>query len=138
MKGDFDMSVNELITSIFQVCILPLFGIITTFLVKWFQAKMKEIKTTTDDAVLRKYMDMLEDTITDCVIATNQAYVDNLKGQNAFTKEAQEQAFKQTKEAILTILSKDAQEYLNAVLGDLNAYIEKRMETEVYINKPQK
>jgi len=66
---------------------------------------------------------MLDETITKCVIATNQTYVDNLKGQNAFTKEAQEEAFKKTYEAVMAILSKDAQEYLTNAVGDLNTYI---------------
>jgi len=36
---------------------------------------------------------MLDDTITKCVIATNQTYVDSLKDKNAFDKAAQEEAF---------------------------------------------
>lgn len=128
----------QFINEVFQLCIIPLLIIITNYLVKWITAKSEEIKTKADNETTQKYIDLLNSTITSCVIATNQTYVDSLKGQNAFTKEAQEYAFKQTKEAILSILSKEAQEYLNAALGDLNTYIEKRIETEVYINKPQK
>ena len=128
----------QFINEVFQLCIIPLLIIITNYLVKWITAKSEEIKTKADNETTQKYIDLLNSTITSCVIATNQTYVDSLKGQNAFTKEAQEYAFKQTKEAILSILSKEAQEYLNAALGDLNTYIEKKIETEVYINKPQK
>ena len=129
------MSVNELIASIFQVCILPLLGIITTFLVKWFQAKMAEIKTTTDDAILRKYMDMLANTITDCVIATNQTYVDALKQKNEFGIEAQKEAFAMTCDAVMAILSEDAKAYLQNAVGDLETYIVKKIEAEVNLNK---
>ena len=129
------MNVNELITNIFQVCILPLLGIITTFLVKWFQAKMEEIKTTNDDIVLNKYMDMLADTITDCVIATNQTYVDSLKAQGKFDAEAQKKAFEMTYNSVINILTDEAKVYLTSIYGDLTAYITNMIEAEVNKNK---
>ena len=36
---------------------------------------------------------MLSQTITDCVLATNQTYVDTLKAQGSFDAEAQKIAF---------------------------------------------
>lgn len=126
---------NELITSIFQVCIIPLLGILTTFLVKWLNAKLGEVKATTEDVVLRKYMDMLAETITDCVIATNQTYVDALKQKNEFGLEAQKEAFSMTCDAVMTILSEDAKAYLQNAVGDLETYIVKKIEAEVNLNK---
>ena len=77
---------------IFEVCILPLLGILTAYAVRYIQAKKEEIVVNTDHQLMQKYVSMLADTITDCVIATNQTYVEALKGQNAFDKEAQKQA----------------------------------------------
>lgn len=37
-----------------------------------------------DNALATKYITMLSKTITDCVIATNQTYVDSLKAQGKF------------------------------------------------------
>ena len=49
--------------------------------------------------------------------------VDTLKNQNAFTKEAQEEAFKRSYDAVMSILSVEAKAYLETAVGDLNAYI---------------
>ena len=125
------MNYVEMLTQIFQVCIVPLLGILTTFLVQLIKTKQAELVSKTDSEINKKYMDMLTDTITKCVIATNQTYVDTLKDQNAFTKEAQEKAFIKTLSAVLTILSEDAKEYLNETLGDLNAYITTQIEAQV-------
>lgn len=132
------MDYTQLITNIFQVCIIPLLGVLTTFFVKWVNAKSAEIKTNIDDATLKKYMDMLTQTITDCVIATNQTYVESLKAQGKFNAEAQKKAFELTSNAVMEILSTDAQEYLSSAVGDLNAYIAKKIEAEVNANKPAK
>lgn len=131
------MEINELIASIFQVCILPLLGVLTTFFVKWVNAKSAEIKTKIDDATLEKYLTMLTATISDCVIATNQTYVESLKQQGKFDAEAQKEAFLLTSNAVIEILSDDAKIYLTAAVGDLNTYITKKIEAEVNINKIQ-
>lgn len=129
------MDYTQLIADIFQVCIIPLLGLLTAFFVKWVNAKSTEIKTNIDDATLKKYMDMLTQTITDCVIATNQTYVESLKAQGKFDAEAQKKAFELTSNAVMNILSTDAQEYLSSAVGDLNAYITKKIEAEVNANK---
>lgn len=132
------MDYTQLIADIFQVCIIPLLGVLTAFFVKWVNAKSAEIKTNIDDATLKKYMDMLTQTITDCVVATNQTYVESLKAQGKFDAEAQKKAFELTSSAVMKILSTDAQKYLSSAVGDLNAYITKKIEAEVNANKPAK
>lgn len=132
------MEFTQLITDIFQVCIIPLLGVLTAFFVKWVNAKSIEISTNIDDATLKKYMDMLTQTISDCVIATNQTYVESLKQQGKFDLDAQKEAFNLTKDAVLAILSEEAQTYLSTAVGDLNAYITKKIEAEVNLNKPEK
>lgn len=129
------MYYNDLITSIFQVCIIPLLSVLTAFFVKWVNVKSNEVKVNIDDATLVKYIDMLNSTITDCVIATNQTYVEALKQQGKFDIEAQKTAFQMTSKAVLDILSDDAKEYLTAAVGDLNVYITKKIEAEVNLNK---
>ena len=125
----------ELLAQIFQVCIIPLLGVLTAFAVKWINAKSNEIKTQTDNELYQKYIDMLAQTITDCVIATNQTYVDALKNKNAFDKDAQIEAFRMTYEAVLNILSNDAKEYLQQAMGDFEGYVIQKIEAEVSANK---
>lgn len=132
------MEYTVLISNIFQVCIIPLLGILTTFFIKWVNAKSAEIQTNIDDATLKKYMEMLTSTITDCVIATNQTYVESLKAQGKFDAAAQAQAFELTSKAVMEILSEEAKIYLTSAVGDLNAYITKKIEAEVNINKAPK
>lgn len=129
------MNYGELITCIFQVCIIPLLTVLTTYFVKWVNAKSAEIKVNIDDAEMVKYVDMLNRTITECVIATNQTYVETLKQQGKFDEEAQKAAFQITSKAVLDILSEDAKEYLSAAVGDLNIYITNKIEAAVNLNK---
>ena len=125
----------ELITQIFEVCIIPLLGVLTTFLVRYINAKMKILADTTNDEKQKKYIEMLNNTITDCVIATTQTYVDTLKKQGKFDKEAQEQAFLMTFNAVSSLLTEESKKYLNEAIEDLDLYIKQKIESEVNINK---
>ena len=137
------MSSNlELINQIFQVCIVPLLAVLTTYLVKYIDAKKDELivkkeeaNTNKENMLADKYIKMLADTIKACVIATNQTYVDSLKDKNAFDGEAQKEAFKKTSDAVMLILSQEAKDYLSTIYGDLNQYIITQIEASVNENK---
>ena len=60
----------ELLAQIFEVCIIPLLGVLTAFFVKWVNAKSAELIASRKNETEQKYLNMLKDTITDCVIAT--------------------------------------------------------------------
>jgi hypothetical protein len=78
---------------------------------------------------------MLEQTITACVLTTQQTYVDSLKKAGTFDAEAQKIAFDNTRQAVVNILSNDAKVYLSAAYGDLEQFIVQKIEAEVYKNK---
>ena len=109
------MDILMLLQQIFEVCIVPLLGILTAFLIQYINAKKVEISTNVDNKLADKYINMLADTITKCVIATNQTYVDSLKDKEVFTVEAQKEAYKKTMDAVMAILSEEAKTYLSGM-----------------------
>jgi hypothetical protein len=125
----------DLLFQIFEVCIIPLLGVLTAFAIKFIKAKELEVNAKHDNEVLKKYTSMLSETIVECVIATNQTYVESLKAQGAFDAEAQKVAFQKTYDSVMLVLSAEAKEYLAAAYGDLSAYIANKIESEVNLNK---
>lgn len=124
-----------ILQQVFELCIVPLLGIITAYIVAFIRAKTAELKTTNSNEILVKYLDMLSTTVIECVIATNQTYVNALKGQNAFDEAAQKVAFQKTYDAVIAVLSDDAKEYLTHIYGDLTVFITNMIEAEVNRNK---
>ena len=125
----------EILQQVANVCLIPLLGLATAYFIKWIKAKEEEILVKVDNDTADKYISMVAQTITDCVIATNQTYVEALKKDNAFTKEAQKVAFQKTLAAVLAVLSEDAKEYLASLYGDATAYLTTRIEAEVNLQK---
>ena len=132
------MDYIEIINTIFQMVFIPLLIALTTYAVKWINAKAKNLKASTENEYAQKYIDMLNDTITSTVIAINQTYVDALKDKNAFDKEAQEEAFKRVFDMVQATLTEEANKYLNEAIDDLNLYITIKIEEAVKENKKPK
>ena len=128
------MNWQQYITPIFEICIIPLLGILTKMLVDFLKTKSQETKQKTDNVIAKKYIDILTDTITSCVVATNQTYVETLKKKGEFTKEAQKEAFTKTYENVISILSTDCKIYLENAFGDLQTYITTQIEAIVQEN----
>ena len=124
-----------LLQQIFELCVIPLLGVLTAYAVSFIRAKTSELKTNHSNELLGKYVTMLSDTVCDCVIATNQTYVEALKNKNAFDEEAQKTAFQKTYNAVISILSVEAKEYLTNIYGDLSVYIMNMIEAEVNRSK---
>jgi cell pole-organizing protein PopZ len=129
------MNYIELLSQIFEVCVLPLLGVLTAYAVTFIRAKRDEIIIKSNNDLITKYSTMLAETIEACVLATNQTYVESLKKEGNFTAEAQQKAFTMTKNAVLNILSAEAKEVLTEAFGDLNTYVNKQIEASVNVNK---
>ena len=71
---------------ILEYVLIPLLIILTRYLIVFIDTKRKELKERTNNDLANKYIDMIYNTVTNCVIATNQTYVDSLKEQGKFNK----------------------------------------------------
>lgn len=127
----------EILSKIFDLCIIPLLAVITTYIVKYIETKRDELKARTNSVVLQNYLDILSDVVTDCVLTTRQTYVEALKDKNAFTKEAQAEAFNMTYHAVMNTLSADALKYLGSVFDDVEELIRSKIEGAVSVTHYQ-
>ena len=84
------------VTQLFEIIIFPLLSIGTIYLINLIKVKLQELKQRKDDDLYHKYLDMLEDTIIQCVLTTTQTYVESLKKEGAFDADAQKIAFTKT------------------------------------------
>lgn len=125
----------EVLGQIFELLIFPALIAASGYLVSWIHAKKEELKLKTKQETTQKYLDMLDKTITECVLATTQTYVKSLKEEGKFDGEAQKIALQKTFDAVMGILSADAQKYLSEVIKDLNFYVINKIEAEIITSK---
>lgn len=125
----------DVLYKVFEVALVPILAAATLYVVSLVNTKKRELLEKTKNETTKKYIEMLDKTIVECVLATNQTYVESLKKQGSFDLDAQKEAFRLTYEAIMNILTDDAQEYLSEAINDLETYITNKIEAEVVISK---
>lgn len=105
------------------------------YLLTYINKKKQALQQDINNELVTKYTDLIEQTIIDCVTATNQTYVEALKKEGAFTKEAQKEAFSRTLNNVMSILTEDCYEYLATITSDVDKYIANKIEAEVNFAK---
>ena len=77
----------------------------------------------------------LENIVSKAVITTNQTFVNELKKQGKFDKEAMQEAYRRTYESIIASLSQSFFEYIDEEAVDIDALLKNMIETSVNWNK---
>lgn len=129
------MEWNQILSTVLYAIITGAVGILTTFVTLWIKQKMGIAKDTAKTEQGKKYLEMLETTVINCVTTTNQTFVSNLKKENMFNEAAQKAAFSMTYQAVMDTLSTDAQKFLNEAYNDVPKLIESMIEAQVNQSK---
>ena len=129
------MEFKDLAPILVQIVLIPLLTALTGVAVKWINSKANYKKKKTDNEYAKLCIDILNDTITTAVVAVNQTYVDELKKDDAFTKEAQAQAFEKVYNTVMNSLTEQVKETLTNTIGDIESYVTNRIEETVVSTK---
>lgn len=86
-------------------------------------------KSESDEA--KRFLVAVADAVSTAVTYTSQTYVDALKKSGEFTKENQREALEIAVAQAKNLLTAEAAAFLESAYGDLNEYLQSRIEAEV-------
>lgn len=127
----------ELLQQILELCIIPLLGALTTYIIIWVKGKTNKLKTQTDNEFVQNSINILEQIVINAVVSTNQTYVEQLKKDNAFTAEAQKEAFQKTYDTVVNSLTEDTKKGILLMTTDLTTYITDMIEAKINEQKKE-
>lgn len=126
------MDWSEIIKDIFVVCIIPLLGVFTTYLINYIKKQTKYLQNHELELVIDRFMDLVQN----CVDMTQQIYVDELKKNGEFGPEQQTEAYEMTKAAVLKLLTDEMKKNLESVYGgDIDTLIKVAIEDSINLTK---
>ena len=126
---------QEFINQLFELVICPLIITLGLYLVAFFRNKAIELKNKNKSEKDDKYIDRITEIVTLCVITTTQTYVDSLKKLGQFDQNAQVEAFNKTKDAVISMLNDEIQDFIIDTFEDLNEYLNTQIEATVSCTK---
>lgn len=122
-----------------QSIIIKIVSALLAALGAWVLAKVKDlIATKTKNEKARKLLTDATTVVANAVKATYQTYVEAIKGTNAWTKDAQEEALSLAATSARMQLSADVEKYINENFGDVENWVKEQIESTLYDlkNKP--
>ena len=126
-----DVNSSQIIQDFFILCVIPFLGILVKFISSALNKKAQELENTTNIAMIEKYLELVDNTVEKCVIASNQIYVEEFKNQGTFDTEAHNLVFNLTYDTIISILGEETINFLDTLFGNIRTYIKSRIEYEV-------
>ena len=116
-----------------QSIVVPIAVTAATALISWGLTLLTAlVKGKIGDETAAKYLNGAIGIVDGAVKAPYQTYVQALKESGDFDKEAQLAALEKAKYAALAQLSEDAKEYIRALYGDLDKWLETQIESRLY------
>ncbi len=123
---------NEILLNVLSVVVtaivIPLISYLGLKLTQWLNTKIKNEK---GQALIQKATEVVLNAVK-CVF---QTYVDSLKKEGKFDKEAQLTAFNLAKDTALKQLGDDAKSYIAQNYGDLEEWLKTQIEASINLLK---
>ena len=115
--------------------LIPLLITIITICICTITSKIAKNAAESAPSKYSEIIYALENIVNKAVITTNQTFVNELKKQGKFDKEAMEEAYNKTFNSIVASLSQSFFEYIDEEAVDIDALLKNMIETSVNWNK---
>ena len=99
---------------------------------KFVDEQIADVTNQIKDANAKEMLSSAVTAVSDVVKQVYQTYVEALKGQNAFTAEAQKEALAKALETIEAILPEKVKAYLTDNFGNMEAWLTTQIEAAIY------
>ena len=122
---------QELFSTLFQVVITAAVPVVAVYVIKFLNERAAHVKESTKSEIAERLISEVEDSVTTAVAYISQTYVDELKKNGTFSSENQQKALNSAASFALTMLTKEAVNFINEAYGSPSDYLVKKIEAEV-------
>lgn len=118
----------NIISVVVSAIVLPLISIGGTQLIKLINSKIKNQEAS-------KLLSDATSIVLNAVRTVTQTYVDTLKANGSFNKDAQLVALNKAKDIALSQMSTDVKDFINVNFGDVQLWITNQIEASINLLK---
>jgi len=108
-----------------SIIVTGLASALVVWIKQWINTKIKDKK-------IAQYSSQLTDIIYNCVNEVSQTYVDELKKEGKFNKEAQKIALAKCLEKVKSVMTSELKEWVEETYGDFETFITTLIESTVH------
>lgn len=125
----------DFIKSLLEILAFPLLCITLRHTIEYLKFKRGQMEADAEKVKYQTYLENALNAIYKSVKKVNQTFVDSLKAQGRFDATAQSQAFATAWDDAITLMGKEAVEFLMDKMDDFELWMEVQVEAAVNENK---
>lgn len=122
---------NEIINLIETLVLAPMVIAISSFLIALLRQQTAKIEEKIKDEKAKRMLEIAGNVVSQAVATVSQTYVDVLKKDGIFDKDAQQQAFEMSKDKIYTLLTTDTLQAVKDNYGNVEEWINTKIEETI-------
>ena len=126
---------QEIMNVIETVVIIPLLVAISSYVIAFLRKQTAKLQEQIQNENAKRLLGIADSIISQAVASVTQTYVDGLKADGTFTKEAQHEAFEQSKRIILDLMTDEVTNTINENYGSVESWINTKIEESVNHSK---
>lgn len=134
------MEFSEVLNYILYIVLTAILPVVATYTVNLIKTKIKEsnvIANVTQNENISKIIQNAFSDVMDAVLYINQIYVDALKSNGKFDKDAQKNAFNRAYTEALNMISDESKKVIEQTYGSFDKWLKLKIETSVNMAKRQ-
>lgn len=134
------MEFSEILNYILYIVLTAMLPMVATYTVNLIKTKIKEsnvIANITQNENISKIIENAFSDVMDAVLYINQIYVDALKSNGKFDKDAQKNAFNRAYTEALNMISDESKRVIEQTYGSFDKWLKLKIETSVNLAKKQ-
>lgn len=134
------MEFSEVLNYILYIVLTAILPVVATYTVNLIKTKIKEsnvIANVTQNENISKIIENAFSDVMDAVLYINQIYVDALKSNGEFDKDAQKNAFNRAYTEALNMISDESKKVIKQTYGSFDKWLKLKIETSVNMAKRQ-
>lgn len=126
---------NEIMNLIETLVLAPLVIAISSFLIALIRQQTARVEAKIKDEKAKRLIEIAEGVVSQAVTSVTQTYVEGLKADGAFDKNAQIAAFEESKDKIYLMLTDETMKAVQDNYGNIEEWIKTKIEETVNKNK---
>lgn len=134
------MEFSEILNYILYIVLTAILPVVAKYTVNLIKTKIKEsnvIANVTQNENISKIIENAFSNVMDAVLYINQIYVDALKSNGKFDKDAQKNAFNRAYTEALNMISDESKRVIEQTYGSFDKWLKLKIETSVNLAKKQ-
>lgn len=129
---------KDFLFTLLQAIIIAAVPVITTFLCDLIRTKRNEVKARANSDAAKDLVDDALGAVETAVRVVSQIYVDELKKEDRFSAQNQEDALWQAYDIAVGLMTDEAQNYIGKHYNGMQDWLKAQIEAEVKKQKSQK